>query len=217
MSQRAVIFINSPLPNPGAARACVQPGDIVIAADGGARVALSLGLVPQAILGDLDSLTEAEIGVFEDMGVHILRYPPAKNETDLELALNYALRAGYSPLTIIGGYGGRFDQSLANLALLGAPESIQAAVRLDDGLTEAFFIAAEGVIHGAPGDIVSLLPWGLLAEGIETDGLCYALHGETLFPYRSRGISNEMLARSATIRLRRGLLLCIHQRKQNLS
>ncbi|MCS6993232.1 MAG: thiamine diphosphokinase [Anaerolineales bacterium] len=213
MSQRAVIFINSPLPDPGAARACIQPGDVIIAADGGARVALSLGLLPQAILGDLDSLTETEIRVFEDMGVHLLRYPPAKNETDLELALSYALRAGHFPITILGGHGGRFDQALGNLAVLSAPEAIQAAARLDDGLTEAFFIASEAILRGRPGDTVSLLPWGVPAEGVETDGLCYPLHGETLFPHRSRGISNEMLAHTASIRVQRGLLLCIHQRR----
>ncbi|PWH14830.1 MAG: thiamine diphosphokinase [Anaerolineae bacterium] len=212
MPQRAVIFINSSLPEPGVARACIQPEDVIIAADGGARIALSLGLVPQAILGDLDSLTEAEIRVFEEMGVHILRYPPAKNETDLELALNYALRAGYFPILILGGHSGRLDQALANLALLSTAEAIQATARLDDGLTEAFFIATEGHISGNPGDTVSLLPWGLPAEGIETDGLCYPLHGETLWPHRSRGISNEMLGHTASIRLRRGLLLCIHQR-----
>ncbi len=210
---RALIFVNSPLENPGAARAFVQPDDVIIAADGGARIALSLGLVPQAILGDLDSLTDAEVNVFEDMGVHILRYPPAKNETDLELALNHAIEAGYSPIVIIGGYGGRVDQSIANLALLSAPDAIQAGARFDDGVTEAFYISSSGVIHGQPGDLVSLIPWGVPTEGVLTDGLSYPLHRETLHPYRARGVSNQLLGATATIRLKRGLLLCIHQRK----
>lgn len=210
---RAIIFVNSPLKNPGAARACVQPDDVIIAADGGARIALSLGLIPKAILGDLDSLTEAEIKVFEDMGVHILRYPAAKNETDLELALNHAIRAGYSPIVVIGGYGGRVDQSIANLALLSASDAIQAGARFDDGVTEACFISGSGVIHGQPGDTVSLIPWGIPAEGVLTDGLAYPLSRETLRPYRARGISNQMLGNTATVRIKRGLLLCIHQRK----
>jgi thiamine pyrophosphokinase len=210
---RALIFVNSHLANPGPARALAQPDDIIIAADGGARIALSLGLVPKAILGDLDSLTEPEIKVFEDMGVHILRYPAAKNETDLELALSHALRAGYSPILIIGGYGGRFDHAIANLVLLTAPDAIEADVRFDDGVTEAFFISGSGVIHGQPGDTVSLIPWGVAAEGVLTDGLAYPLSRETLRPYRTRGVSNKMLGETATVRLKRGLLLCIHQRK----
>lgn len=211
---RALIFVNSPLENPGMAHALSQPEDRIIAADGGARIALSLGLIPNAILGDLDSLTEAEIKVFEDMGVHILRYPPAKNETDLELALNHALQAGYRPIVIVGGYGGRFDQSIANLALLSAPDAIQAGAYFDDGITEARFISGSGVIHGQPGDIVSLIPWGVPAEGVLTDGLAYPLSRETLHPHRARGISNQMLGQTATVRLKHGLLLCIHQRKR---
>ncbi len=210
---RALIFINSPLQHPGAARACVQPDDVILAADGGARIALSLGLIPKAILGDLDSLTEAEVNVFEEMGVHILRYPPAKDETDLELALAHAFQAQYNPIIVFGGYGGRVDQALANLALLSAPDAIQAGARFDDGVTEAYFIHGSGLIHGQAGDIVSLIPWGAPAEGVLTDGLSYPLNRETLHPHRARGISNQMLGQTATIHLKRGLLLCIHQRK----
>ncbi len=210
---RALIFVNSPLENPGAARAFVQPEDVILAADGGARIALSLGLIPKAILGDLDSLSEAETKVFEDMGVHILRYPVAKDETDLELTLNYALGAGYSPIIIMGGHAGRLDQSIANLALLSAPAAIQAGTGFDDGVTEARFIAESGVIHGQPGDLVSLIPWGVAAEDVLTDGLAYPLNRETLHPSRARGVSNRMLGEAASVRLKRGLLLCVHQRK----
>ncbi len=211
---RALIFVNSPLDNPGAARALAQPEDIIIAADGCARIALSLGIIPTAILGDLDSLTQAEIKVFEDMGVHILRFPTTKDETDLELALNHALQAEYHPIIIVGGYGGRVDQSIANLALLSAPDAIQAGACFDDGITQAWFISGTGIIHGQPGDLVSLLPWGVPAEGILTDGLSYPLNRETLRPHRTRGISNQMLGETATVRIKRGLLLCIHQRKR---
>ncbi len=209
---KALIFVNSPLENPGAARALAQPGDRIIAADGGARIALSLGLIPNTILGDLDSLTKAETQVFETLGVQILRFPTNKDETDLELALNHALQAAYSPIIIIGGYGGRVDQSIANLALISAPNAIQASTRLDNGITEACFISDSGLIHGQPGDLISLIPWGIPAEGVLTDDLSYPLNHETLLPHRSRGMSNQMLGKTASIQLKRGLLLCIHQR-----
>ena len=211
---RAFIFINSPLENPGAARAFIQPSDTILAADGGARLALALGLVPQVILGDLDSLTEVEARVLEDMGVHILRYPVAKDKTDLELALNHAIQADYSPIIVMGGYTGRIDQTIANLTLLSSPEAIHAGARLDDGITESFFIASSGIIYGQPGDLISLIPWGLPAEGILTDGLAYPLNRETLFPCRARGISNQMLGHTASVHVEKGLLLCIHQRKR---
>ena len=211
---RALIFVNGELIDPGAARSIVQPEDVVIAADGGARHALSLGVIPSAILGDLDSLSAEEVRKFTDMDVHILRFPQNKDETDMELALKHALRAGYSPIIIIAALGGRLDQTLGNLALLTGAEALQADVRLDDGLTEAFFVTSKGLIHGQAGDTVSFIPWGVPAEGVSTDGLAYPLHKDTLYPYSSRSISNQMLAKTAKVSLKQGLLLCVHIRKK---
>jgi thiamine pyrophosphokinase len=210
---RALIFVNGELHDPGAARAIVEPEDVIIAADGGARHALELGVIPNAIIGDFDSLSEAEVRVFSDMGVHILRFPTSKDETDLELALTHAVRAGHRPIVIIGAYGGRLDQAIGNINLLSDPEFIDSDVRIDDGITEAFFVAAKASIQGKAGDTVSLIPWGNSAEGVSTDGLVYPLNKETLLPYRTRSISNQMLAETARVSLKRGLLLCVHIRK----
>jgi len=210
---RALIFVNGELPDLGATRGIIQPDDVLIAADGGARHALKLGVIPAVIIGDLDSLSEAEVRVFNEMGVHILRYPHNKDETDLELALQHAMKSGYQPISIVAALGGRLDQIIGNLALIADPESIEAGVRLDDGLTEAFFITSKAIVHGKPGDTVSLLPWGMPAEGVNTDGLVYPLTKETLLPYRTRGISNQLLADTAKISLKRGTLLCVHHRK----
>jgi len=69
-------------------------------------------------------------------------------------------------------------------------------------------------LHGRVGDRVSLLPLSQEARGVRTTGLRYALHGETLQAYRSRGISNEMIAPVAEVALDSGLLVCIHSRRQ---
>jgi thiamine pyrophosphokinase len=210
---RALIFVNGELRNPGAARALVQPGDVIIAVDGGARHALALGVPPNILIGDFDSLSEAEVRIFSDTGVHILRFPAAKDETDLELALAHAVHAGHRPIIIIGANGGRLDQAIGNISLLSAPEFIHSDVRLDDGVTEAFFITASSSLHGKAGDTISLLPWGKPVEGVSTEGLVYPLNKETLLPQRTRGISNQMLAETAKVSIEQGLLLCVHIRK----
>jgi thiamine pyrophosphokinase len=211
---RALIFANGELIDPGAARGLVQPDDLIIAADGGARHALALGIIPSAIIGDMDSLSPSEVSNFADMDVHLLRFPQAKDETDLELALDYALRAGHNPIIIIAALGGRLDQLLGNIAMLTSPEALQADVRLDDGLTEAFFVTRKASIYGKSGDAVSFIAWGVPAEGVSTDGLAYPLHKESLSPYRTRSISNQMLAETAKVSLKSGLLLCVHIRKK---
>ncbi len=209
---RALIFVNGLLPNPDAARALLRPDDFLIAADGGTRHALALGLTPHVVIGDLDSLPEGERQRLERAGARLIRHPADKDETDLELALAYALQEGFRTIRIIAALGGRLDQTLANLALLTDPALAGVDVRLDDGVEEAFFVRDQATVRGRAGEVVSLLPWGAPAEGVVTEGLRWALHGEALIPHKSRGVSNEMLGAEAAIRLRAGLLLCVHRR-----
>jgi thiamine pyrophosphokinase len=209
---RAILFANGDPPNSDLARRLIRRDDLLIAADGGARHAVALGLIPSVLIGDFDSLSSDELDKFSRAGASLLRHPPEKDETDLELALDYALKIGYAPILILGAYGGRLDQSLGILALLSAPKCIEANVRADDGQTEAFFIGKQAEIIGKPGDTVSLLAWGKPAKGIVTENLQYPLNAETLSPHRTRGVSNVMTAEKATVSLQSGLLLCVHTR-----
>jgi thiamine pyrophosphokinase len=212
---RAILFANGDPPNPDFVRRLIRLDDLLIAADGGARHAASLDLTPSLIIGDFDSLTAEELDKFSRAGASLQRHPPEKDETDLELALDHALKIGCAPILILGAYGGRLDQSLGILSLISAPKCIEANVRADDGQTEAFFINERAEISGKPGDTVSLLAWGASAEGIITSGLQYPLNAETLSPYLTRGVSNVMTEQKATVSLTGGLLLCVHNR-QNL-
>ncbi len=209
--QRAVIFANGELPDSAAASKLVQPGDFLVAADGGARRMSALGLrLPDLLIGDLDSLTEEHVLALRAGGTTVMQFPAEKDETDLELALLETARRGYGQILVVAALGGRLDQTLANIFLLALPELVGLDVRLHDGREEVSLIRAVGRIEGRAGETVSLLPlWGP-AEGVRTTGLRYPLRGETLLPEHSRGISNEMLAEEAEVRLEKGLLLCIH-------
>jgi thiamine pyrophosphokinase len=215
--KRAMIFANGLIPDLEAARDLLQPDDLLIAADGGARHATALGCTPRVVIGDLDSLSPVEVEQLAQAGARILQYPVDKNETDLELAILYACEQGCSRLRILGALGGRLDQTLANLFLLALPNLDSLDARLDDGTEEGFLIRGSAAIAGRPGDIVSLLPLGGAAHGVTTHGLRYPLLGETLFPERSRGVSNEMIETEAGVRLDRGILICIHTRKKDPS
>lgn len=212
MTKRAILFANGSLADPDAVRRFIVPGDILLAADGGTRHALSLGLVPSLIIGDLDSLAADDRQKAEAAGARLLEYPADKNETDLELALAHALREGFRKIIVVGAAGGRLDQTLANLALLTDPRLSTLDVRLDDGVEEAFFIRSRGQVTGAAGDAVSLLPWGGPVAGVVTRGLRWPLRGETLLPDRTRGVSNELLGRTASVSIESGLLLVVHRR-----
>ena len=210
---RLIIFANGLVPQLASASRLIQAGDVLIAADGGTRHALSLGLFPSIVIGDLDSLTPDDHQQLDVKGVEIRQYPREKDETDLELAFQYALIAGYRELLVIGALGGRLDQTLGNLSLLTMPEFAALDARFDDGVEEAFFVRGRCELHGQPADIVSLIPWGTPVTGIRTEGLRWPLQDETLFPERTRGISNEMLCETALISKRTGRLLVLHHRQ----
>jgi thiamine pyrophosphokinase len=209
-----VIFANGQLPDDSAALSLIHPNDLLIAADGGARHMSRLGLVPHLLIGDLDSLGAREVKRLERAGVELRRYPREKDETDLELALREAHSLGCREIVVMGGLGGRMDQTLGNLYLLLQPALVTADARLDDGCVEAFWVRHRAVLQGRPGDVVSLLPLMGPVEGIITRGLRYPLRGETLYPEHSRGISNEMVENEATVAAAQGFLLCLHERKK---
>jgi thiamine pyrophosphokinase len=214
MSQRAIIFANGSLADAQPVRRIIDPEDVLLAADGGTRHLLALGLTPSAIIGDLDSLTPKLRRSMEQAGVKVVEYPRDKNETDLELALDYALGQGFREIVIDGALGGRLDHTLGNLALLTDPRFFTFDIRLDDGVEEVIFMRSSCQIHGEPGDVVSLVPWGGPVTGIVTKRLRWPLRGEMLTPEKTRGISNEMLGEAADVSLESGLLLVIHRRQR---
>ena len=168
MSQkRAVIFANGEAADIKRLDAMMQPDDLLIAADGGLRYLLQLGKWPQVLIGDLDSVTAEEVELARQNGAAVHKYPVGKNETDLQLAIDYAIQAGCSSIVIAAALGGRLDQTLGNIFLLTRPDLQEIDIRLDDGREEVFIIRNQVEINGQPGDTVSLLPYGEPAVGRE--------------------------------------------------
>lgn len=211
--KRILMFVNGDLPNLESARKLILPDDLIICADGGTRHALALGLVPNVIIGDMDSLPHGfESSIFKG---EFIQVSPDKNETDLELALKYALAFHPDVILIIAALGGRLDQTLGNIALITDPKLSTFDIRLTDGVEEVFFCRDQSNVKGASGDIVSLIPWGGEVLGVETENLKWPLRKETLYPYKTRGISNEMLGEEASITISSGLLLIVHRVKNS--
>ncbi|MBW4438181.1 MAG: thiamine diphosphokinase [Pleurocapsa minor GSE-CHR-MK-17-07R] len=188
------------------------PGDYrVIAADGGARHALALGMHIDAVVGDMDSIAPEVLVSLEINGAEIHRYSREKDETDLELALAVAASEEAGRIVVIGAIGSRLDQTLSNVYLLALPALAGIPVRLVSGNQRAWLLQpGTHIIHGEAGDTVSLLPLGGDAGDIHTDGLYYPLRGETLRFGPARGVSNVMLADTATVRLATGMLMVVH-------
>ena len=210
--KRIIIFANGEMPNPDRARSLLQNDDYIICADGGTRHALTLNVRPDLIIGDMDSAEKEQVQKLQEHDVSIELFPHDKNETDLELAINHALELGPKQIIIIAALGGRLDHTLGNVALLTDVRLSTFDVRLDDGVEEILLCRGQVQVHGRSGDIVSLIPWQGAVSEVQTTNLKWALHKETLYPDKTRGISNEMTDNTASISIGSGLLLVVHRR-----
>ena len=181
----------------------------VVAADGGLQRAHELGLAVDVVVGDLDSATPEAIAAAEAAGARVVRYPQAKDATDLELALDEAVALGGRRVLVVASAGGRLDHLLGSVLLLAAER--YAALELDALVGDALVhvVRGERTMHGVPGELLTLIPLGGAATGVTTDGLEYPLRGETLAPGTTRGVSNVFLGREARVTLERGVLLAI--------
>ncbi len=166
------------------------------------------------VVGDFDSVTAAALERAEHTGIAVERHPVDKDATDLELALQHAHAEGFVHATLLGGYGGRLSHLLGNALVLTSDRFSEMQIEWHVGTTTVTVVhpARTVTIAGAVGDVVSLLPVGGTASGITATGLRWRLDGASLTSGSTRGISNEMTRATATVSLRDGKLLAIHER-----
>ena len=185
---------------------------LVVAADGGAASLDRFGRRPDLVIGDLDSVDPALVARLETTGTRVDRHPTDKEASDTELAVDAACRAGGTQIVLLGAMGGeRLDHELANLLLLADPALAGLDIRAvgDGTVVRALHAGRELPMDGAPGDLVTLLPVGGDAVGVTTDGLRWPLDAATLRMGRSRGLSNEVTRRPASVRISEGTLLVV--------
>lgn len=190
--------------------------DFLICADGGARHAKRMGLLPDLVIGDFDTLTERELEELCLAGVQLERYPREKDFTDTHLALLKALEMGYTQVDLLGCLGGRFDHAYANVMLLALPQGRNANMRILDETQEIILVTRTMVLEGERGNQVSLLPLSQVVTGIRTEGLLYQVPGGTFTMGVPNGISNVFAERRVSIEIGEGFLLVIRLREEKI-
>lgn len=214
--KRAIIFANGKMESPPPIIKSILPSDLIIAADGGSLHCKRLGIIPNVIVGDFDSIGAQDMSAYTQAGAEIIQHPTHKDETDLELALLYALNHEITEVHIIGALGNRWDMTLSNILLAVNSKFAQLSIRLLNGLDELAILRGEGQfeIIGRPGDTLSLVPLGGDVSEITTQGLEYPLADETLYFGTSRGVSNIIIRDQARVTIKEGiLLLCMSNRE----
>ena len=187
--------------------------DFIICADGGANHAYNMNIVPNYIIGDLDSIDSVVKKYFENQHVEFKKFPEKKDETDTELCIYLANELGATHIDFYGALGGRIDHMIANINLLYYTRSMGLTVRIMTCKEEMYIaINEELVIEGLIGDTVSVIPIYKDAKGVTLKGFEWALYNHTMEYGKPLGISNIMIEKICSIRVDEGSLLVVRNK-----
>lgn len=180
------------------------PGDaLLIAADGGYNKMQAAGLVPDFMIGDMDSLTGA---LPEGAPVRIL--PREKDVTDTDAAVEFALQNGAGAVWLLGAGGGREDHTLANLSLLARLSKKKIPCLLfGPDYTAAAVTDGELDLPARESGTVSVLAWSDVCRDVTISGLKYTLQNGSLTNTFALAVSNEFIGLPAHVRVGSGTLL----------
>lgn len=194
----------------------VTEGDLVIAVDGGLSYCGILGVEPDVIIGDFDSLSDGEMQALavlrEEIPERIITLPCEKDETDMLAALKHGLALGYRDFRIYGGTGGRFDHTLANIQCLLYLKNNGATGYLVDGTGMMFVIQNEAIhLNRNLEGMLSLFSLGRKAKGVNIKNMKYPVKDYCMTNDFPIGISNEFIGEEAVISVEDGELVCMIQ------
>ncbi|MDP8947718.1 MAG: thiamine diphosphokinase [Actinomycetota bacterium] len=212
---RAAILLNGAPDPPDLLRRCAGAADLVVAADGGARYALDAGVVPDLVVGDMDSL--GEVREIEERGALLERHPVRKDKMDGHLAVLAARDRGATAVDLLCAAGGRFSALFAVPHILLAAERVGLRATMVASWGEAFVIeTGSRVVAGNPKDSVSVFPFTGPATGVTLEGFGYPLEDARLEVGDTLGFHNELIGGVGRVSVGGGALLVVHETKQIL-
>ncbi len=211
---RALVFANGEMNENPEGLGIVSSRDLIVVADGGLSHCRKMGLIPNVLVGDMDSLVESDLRPMKESNVEIVVRPRRKDETDLEMALRVAIGRGADRIAVVGALGARWDMTFCNLLLLGAAFLDDIDVKILDGRTEISRVKGGQTVEfaGVPGDRLSIVPLAGDADGVTLEGLEYPLKKEGLPFGSTRGLSNVFEDKVAKVSLERGLIAVLTTR-----
>ncbi|NPV73969.1 MAG: thiamine diphosphokinase [Pelotomaculum sp.] len=187
--------------------------DRIICVDGGAGRAKKMGIVPDWIVGDMDSIAGADRRHMEEAGACFKVFPPEKDFTDTQLALELAEKEGAGEIVVWGGTGSRLDHTLSNLCSASSFALKGIKVIFDSPALTIHLVKDRLVLPGDLGDTVSLIVLGDRATGVSLKGFRYPLEGATLEGNWQWAVSNVITGADPVIQVSSGVLAVFHYKE----
>lgn len=184
----------------------------IIAVDKGLENLYKLNIIPNHIVGDLDSV---DMDIFNyyinNPNIQIHKYIPEKDFTDTDIALNLAISLHSTNITIIGAIGTRIDHTLANIHILTTSLNANIPCQIIDRNNKIYLIDKPLTLQKSKtyGKYISLIPLTSSVDELTLKGFKYPLENYSLVVGKSLGVSNEITQDTASIELKQGILVVI--------
>ncbi|MGR6835151.1 thiamine diphosphokinase [Syntrophomonas erecta] len=210
---KAVIMANGEYGSLNGYKSIFKDLDLIICSDGGANYAYQIGLVPDYIVGDMDSIAPEVREHYNRMQVPFKRYPKRKDFTDTQLAMSLAENLGVNQIVFTGTIGKRLDHTLSNLycCLEQVHKGLKVMHYHPD--YQVYLFTGKLEIQGKPGDIVSVLALSDCCQGVSEKGFQYPLEDVVLEKKNPYAISNVLADTVGIITVQEGILAVIHYRE----
>lgn len=185
-------------------RANITENDYIICADSGYDYVYGTDIVPDFVIGDFDSAKSIP------ENIKTVKLPVEKDITDCAAALNEAVKYGYSDILLLGGTGGRFEHTFANISIMAAAANNGCNFEMADEKHRFYCIHnSKAVINKASNEQISVFAFGGKAYGVTEKGFHYPLDNFTLDPFIPLGISNDVTEEVGVISVKDGTLIII--------
>lgn len=209
MLNRVIILANGEIEDLRFYRSIITEEDFVICADGGSYLAYLLGVRPDMIIGDTDSIDKELVKKFQKINrdIIIAKFPKNKDKSDLELALERAVILKPNEIIILAGLGKRIDHELTNILLMLGQKDYVYKIRFLTNSSELFTLNRKTVIKNKKDMILTLIPLTAIVKNVTTDGLKYEIKNKNLMWGSSLTLSNIITKKEVKIEYDGGILL----------
>ena len=173
-----------------------------------------MGIIPDYIIGDLDSIYSEIIEFYKLKDVKFEKFPSKKDETDTEICVYLASKLNAKEIDFIGALGGRLDHMIANINLLYYVRNKGIYTKIISEHEDIYIAINEEItINGYIGDTISVIPLNGDAKGVTLENLEYPLNNYDMKFYLPLGISNVMLDEKCSVKVEQGSLIIIKNKR----
>ena len=207
---KALIVSNGAITDTNKLKKIGKESDFILCADGGTNHCLKAGLLPNIVIGDLDSVSKESLKMIYENNIPVKRFPTKKDATDTELSIDYLISKGFEDITLMGAMGNRMDHSLANILLLNELNDKGIKGKIIDESNTIYLVDDELILTKGKSFFVSVIPITHFGTTISLKGFEYELNRVKINFGSTHGISNKIIGEKGYIKVHNGkCLICV--------